>query len=305
MIKSKKKSDASIRVLETLKLLSAKSASVSEIINHLEQTNHEKKVYTNEAILKYINTLKVFGFKFAKEKGKHVLLNAHPKFNFTEDELIGLRLLEKSANQFPEQEVKTRVIDLLNDMQNRFSDETTLMARRIKRHSLKNLEFSDQKYHEMIKKLEMYCLDGQKIKISYKVQKSEVSVIAEPNEINYVGNKVYFSIYNPMSAQVHEIKLDDITEIDQLPLRANPMSITSSVTFILKDRLANAYKLKDNERLLSSNPDGSVVVINQKEDRALLLKRLMRYGENCEVLSPKDLRIDMAELIRATIENYK
>lgn len=304
MIKTKKKSDASIRVLETLKLLSIKNVSIQEIITHLEQTNHEKKVYTNEAILKYINTLKVFGFKFGKENGKYSLLNALVKFNFNESDLLGLKLLDESANIFPEETVKTKIVDFLQDLELHFSNETRMQSRKIKKTKPPKLQPNHKQHSEMIKKLERYCLDGQKIKISYKSTKGVISIIAEPNEINYIGNKIYFSIYNPMSAQIHKIRLNDITGIEQLPLRVNPTNITSSVTFLLKDRLANAYKLKENERLLNTNPDGSIVIINQREDRALLLRRLMRYGENCEVLSPKDLRESMHELIKSTIANY-
>lgn len=81
-------------------------------------------------------------------------------------------------------------------------------------------------------------------------------------------------------------------------------SMFSSVTFRLKDRLAKGYRLRDDEKLLQTKSDGSIIILNQKEDRVLLLKRLMRYGENCEVISPKTLREEMKQMIETTLSNY-
>ena len=60
--------DTGIRVLQTLLLLSKQPLSVQEILNYFKETENE--FYTNEVILKYINTLKVFGFRFLKNKNK-------------------------------------------------------------------------------------------------------------------------------------------------------------------------------------------------------------------------------------------
>ena len=51
--------------------------------------------------------------------------------------------------------------------------------------------------------------------------------------------------------------------------------------------------------------DGSTIIINRKEDRVLLLKRLMRYGGNCEVISPKSFKEEMKQLIELTLSNYR
>ena len=302
----KKKNDTSIRVLQTLMLLSKKSASIQDIIRHFEKIDPQNRVYTNEVILKYINTLKVFGFRFEKEKDKHVLLNVPPRFNFNENELFGLNLLKKFINLFPEDEMKTKTLEFLNDVEHHFGDETSLRMQYIKKPSIKNLQFNYNKNQEKIKELEKYCIDGQKVKILHqKDWQYEIAIIAEPKEINYINNNVYFSVYNPISAEFQDIKIEDIIKVEQLPQKSNSITLPASATFRLKDRLAKAYKLKEDERLLNTDADGSVIIINQKEDRTMLLKRLMRYGENCEVLSPKILREEMRQLIKSTISNYE
>lgn len=303
----KKIGDTSIRVIETLKLLSRQHVSIQDIILYFEQIDPQNRIYTNEVILKYINTLKVFGFKFIKEKDKYVLLNAPPKFDFNELEIQGFYLTEKLADMFPEESVKREIHTLLQELEKKFNDNTKLLAYNIKKPQVINLKFNFNynKYKDTIKELEKYCSEKQKLKIMYKNNiRVKTSAIVEPNEIKYLGNEVYFNVYNPLSAQIHDIKLSDIEKIEQLPLKSNTVNILSNVTFKLIDRLAKTYILKEGERLLQINPDGSIIIINQKEDRTLLLKRLMRYGENCEIISPKTLLEEMHQLIKSTLSNY-
>lgn len=68
MKKVKKIGDTSVRVLETLKFLSQDKLAIQEILKQFEKVDPNNKIYTSEAILKYINTLKVFGFRFIKKK---------------------------------------------------------------------------------------------------------------------------------------------------------------------------------------------------------------------------------------------
>ena len=144
-----------------------------------------------------------------------------------------------------------------------------------------------------------------KLKITYKNDPdAEISIIAEPNEIKYKKNKVYFSIYNPLSAQIQDIDLNDIIEIKQLPLKLNPTNMLSTTTFCLKGALAKSYTLHEGERLLQIKTDGSTVILNQKEDKTLLLKRLMRYSANCELIAPKSLREKMIKMIEETLAHY-
>lgn len=302
---SKKVSDTSIRVLETLKILSSRSASIQDIIRHFEKINPNNRIFTNEVILKYINTLKVFGFRFIKEKDKYVLLNTPVTFDFDEKDLAAMSLVETFSKNFPEEKIKTEITTFFQDLEKRFSDNTRLMSHNLARTDFRKNEFDYSKYLHKIKEYEAYCLGGQRLKITYKCQGEGVkSEMVEPNEIKYFGKDIFLSVYNPLSAQVQDVNFNSILKVEQLPLKSNQATILSSVTFKLKDRLAKAYRLHEGEKVMEITADGSIVVINQKEDRILLLKRLMRYGENCEVISPKNLREEMRQLIKKTLNNY-
>lgn len=306
MNKYKKTCDTSIRVLETLKLLSNNIASIQDIIRHFEKIDPNNRIYTNEVILKYINTLKVFGFRFAKEKDKYVLLNTISQFNFNEKDLKSLCILEKFAQSFPEEKIKSELNKYMQELEKRFDDNTRLLAHNISKPDFTPLRNDYSKYSAQIKTYEKYCLDEQKLKITYKNQNNQkISMMVEPNEIKYLGNEVFLSVYNPSTAEISDININSVVDITQLPLKSNPTNIYSSVTFRLKDRLAKAYRLHDGEELLRLESDGSTIILNKKEDRTLLLKRLMRYGEYCEVISPKNLREQMKQIIKATLNNYQ
>lgn len=301
----KKTCDTSIRVLETLKILYKESASIQDIINYFEKFDPNNRIYTNEVILKYINTLKVFGFRFIKEKDKYVLLNVPSQFDFDEKDLKAIYLIEKFSELLPEERIKAELSRFLRELEKRFSDNTKLLSHNIVKPEFINLEIDYSKYSKQIKKYEQYCIDGQRLKITYKNQnRVETSVMVEPSEIKYRGNEVYLSVYNSVSAQIQDINFNSILKVEQLPLKSNPKSMLASVTFQLKGRLAKSYKLHEGEKLLQMKTDGSIIILNQKEDQILLLKRLMRYGENCEVISPKNLREEMKQMIKATLSNY-
>ncbi len=305
MKKPKKTGDACIRVLETLKFLYKKNASVQDIINHFEKIDPNNRIYTNEVILKYINTLKVFGFRFIKQKDKYVLLNSPDRFNFDKDDLKSLYLLENSAKLMPEEKLKEEINNFLHELEKRFDDNTRLLSHSITKPDFINfLDYT--KFQKQIKEYEKYCLDGQRIKVVYKTKtETQTASMVEPNEIKYLGNEVFLSVYNPISAQIQDINFNSIIKVEQLPLKSKAKNMLASVTYKIKDNLARAYKLREGEKLLQINPDGSVIILNQQEDQSLLLKRLMRYGENCEVISPKNLREEMKQLIKSTLRNYK
>ncbi|MDD3436693.1 MAG: WYL domain-containing protein [Candidatus Gastranaerophilales bacterium] len=305
MKKPKKVTATSVRVLETLKILYEKSSSVQDIIHYFENSDYENKVYTSEAILKYINTLKVFGMRFAKEKDKYKLLTSPCQFHFDEKDLNAIRLIEKFSNLLPEKGTQCEINGFLQDLEKRFSDKTRLIAHNVTKPDFREIKTGYNKYLKQISECEQYCADGLKLKITYKnYQGKELSIIAEPNDIKYLGQEIYLSVYNPVSAQIQDINFSSILKIEQLPQKATHIGMLSSVTFELKDRLAKAYKLHEGEKLLQKKSDGNIIISNQKEDRTLLLKRLMRYGEYCEVISPKSFREEIKEMIKRTLDNY-
>ena len=105
--------------------------------------------------------------------------------------------------------------------------------------------------------------------------------------------------------RVYEIPVEDIKSVKQVSDSVSPLSVPMTVVYRIKNRLALNYKLRDNENLDKIEDDGSKIIINKGEDLNNLLKRLMKYGTECELVSPKFMREEMIELINKTLSNYK
>jgi len=291
--------------METLKFLVKNNASVQDIINHFEKIDPNNRIYTSEVIIKYINTLKVFGYRFAKNKDKYVLLNFPNQIDLNEEDLKTIYFVENLINEVHEEIIKEDINSFFQSLERRFSDNTRMLAKKLAKPTYKTLDFNYEKYSKKIKKYEKYCNEGQKLKITYKLMcEPEMSIIAEPKEIKYKKDEVFLCVYNALTAQIQDLNFNNIKEIKQLPIRSNKTNILSSSTFKLKGDLTVSYRLHDGEKLLQIESDGSKVILNNKEDKRFLLKRLIRYGLNCEVISPKSLRQEMAEIIANTLKNY-
>ena len=63
--------------------------------------------------------------------------------------------------------------------------------------------------------------------------------------------------------------------------------------------------MKEWEHLDKIESDGNKIIINKNEDFNILLKRLMKYGTECELISPRFLREEMINLINKTLSNYQ
>ena len=89
---------------------------------------------------------------------------------------------------------------------------------------------------------------------------------------------------------------DDIEMIEVLPLKVNNITITNSVVFEVYGGLVGNYRLRDCEKVQSFS-DSVKVIVNSGEDKDLLLKRLMKYGENCKIISPKSFQMEFKQKI--------
>ncbi len=300
----KKVSATPKRVVETLKILYNAPAGMHDIINYFEKADSKNRIYTNEVVLKYINTFKVFGLKFIKDKDKYVMLNTPKPYNFSQNSLEAVYLIKLLINSFPEEKIKIEVGDFLQRLEQHFSDSTRVAACNLKRRDFVSFEFDYSKYSNKIKEYEKYCTEGQRIKVFFEGKNGLESLMLEPVEIKYAGKELFLRGYNPVYAHIRDINFDLIKKIEQLPLRSNRINFSYSATFELKDRLAKAYRLHEGEELIEVKSNRNIIILSKKDDKELLLKRLMRYGELCEIISPKSLREEMKERIKSALSRY-
>ena len=88
-----------------------------------------------------------------------------------------------------------------------------------------------------------------------------------------------------------KILTDNLQKIEILPVKVKSSGITETVVFEVYDGLAFNYRLRDCERIQTFS-DNKKVIINCGEDRKQLIRRLLKYGENCKVLLPKTFQAE-------------
>lgn len=303
---TKEMNNTCVRVLETLKYLSEGQVSISDIIKHFESNDPNKRVYSHVAILKYLNTLKVFGFKIDKVKDKYILKNFPFTINFSEDDLKGIIILKESLNSFPERKTKEELSKFFNDIEMRFDKNARTLYEDLQSNLHRDFSSDYGDFANKIRIYEKYCMDNQKLKITYKdVSNGETTLLCDPKEIKYDINKIYFIVYNPSYGTSLDILINDIIEVSQLPSIASNSILQMKVIYKLKGELAKRYRLRDNEQLQAKESCGDVLIINENEDKNLLLRRLLRYNSLCEVISPRFFREEMINTIDKMLANYE
>lgn len=293
--------EAGLRVLELLKVVANRPVSSAALLTILE--NKTENIYRKEVINKYLNTLKLVGLNVEKIKGKYVLLDSIEKTDFCEKDLALILFLKDYIKKLHNETFKDNFYEAFQILERTFSTKTKNL---IKSKTIKpyvpgqNVVLKD----ENVKKYEKYCKELLKTIILYKEDStaSAKSYTVSPLKVVYKKGKAVFVGYCNEESDYKEFIIDNILESKQTPQKS-ASNYPSSVTFKLKGRLKDSYVLKEEEKIIQYGSD-FIVVSNKIEDRTLLVKRLLRYYDKCEILYPKECRQKMVRLIEEMEDIY-
>lgn len=293
-------------MFQFLKLLTQGPVDFNVVLDIFSDETTEGKSNPHVALNKYLNTLKIFGIKVQKKQNKYYLLSSPYKINLNADDLTSLNIIKNTLELLPNGKHKKNIETFIKNLEIRFSEETQATAKAI--NSTQNLDytFNFSELKEQIKQCEEYCQQNHKLEITYTDIKGKLNhIICSPVELKYQKRKICICVNIQNEGRIVEIPIDNIKSINQLPSTNNNQITTTTITFKLKNRLAQNYKLREWERIEKFEPNGDIIVVNKNEDQDLLLRRLMRYGNSCVILYPKFIKERMLELINKTLENYK
>lgn len=296
--------DGCIKIFKLLELLYQDKADYQSVINiFIDDFNEDQTTNNIQVVLnKYLNTLKVFGLNVVKENNKFILKNGLYSIPFTQDDLKTIGILTKLSQNFPDKNISQNIQNLLQKLDFRMNENDKNKLKNISKNYNFSFYYSD--LEEKINYCEQICKENFVIIIIYLKGGKEEKCKCYPKEIFYEPNKAFLNVYDPISHENINIQIDNILTIAKQPQIANSTELATTVVYKLKNRLAKTYKIKENEYSNGLDSEGSLVIINKNEPFDLLLKRLMRYSFNCEIISPKHLRDKMIEQINKTLENY-
>lgn len=300
--KNIKISNAGYRMLEVLKILCKKPLTAQEMLFFLEDVTDNS--YRKELILKYINTLKLLGLDIVKVDGKYLLNRSLESIDFDKNDLSLMKFIQRYVSKIPSKDLQDNISDSLNVMERNFSSKTTNLINNfhIKSYKITKPTFA---YCENIKKIEQYCKDELKIELTYKsnIDKSEQKYCLAPIKIVYKKEKAFLIAFNLDTKEYKEFWIKNIMEVKQLPQK-HTQCLPISILFKLKNRLAKSYVLKPNEVVLEYGKD-FLIISNKGEDKEMLMKRLLRYYDQCEILYPKAYREQMVNIIECMENLYE
>ncbi len=312
MGKKLKISSTAYRVLLLLLKLNEKNMSIDELNFVFSEEPEVARYFSKDVIVKYINTLRTAGYIIerptASSNYRYVLKKAPVKINFSDEEITTLALLKnysislqqdkyiKNFNSFIEKLVRympqEQVTNLNEQLEVKIYDEIINKFR---------------EYSDLIKKIEQYIIENQRVELKYKPDRGreEAFALARLQKIKYEANNVKISYYDLVAGQNNSVNIADITHIRQLPSISGEGQALCPVIFKLRNKLAKVYRPYENEKISEiSLKAGEITVTSYSEDIDFLLQRLLKYGENCELIYPKPIRNKMIKLIDSTLENY-
>lgn len=304
MNKSEKNFDAGLRVLEVLKVMLNENLKKIELIEKLKNNSVVECVYTQEAFVKYFNTLEALGFELERVKNNYILANALFKIDLSkeEKELLEKLILESKSlyNKNIELNVKTAVNKINKYISPKFTNE-----------QLSNLFDNESKFdsdvvnNNLLLSIKNMIADNLLVKIKFRKNKNLIEeTIVELKEIVEKNNRRFVLCYLPDLARNIKINIDSIIELNQLPKKSKGTTCLNSVVFELYGRLVSSYKLKPSEKVINFS-NNCITVSNTAEDKDTLLRRLLKYGENCKIITPKSMQNELLDLTNEMLKNLE
>lgn len=276
--------DSCVRVLEFLKLLTKEDIDIKE----LEYDKKFKDIEAPETFLKYISTLEASEIDVRKIEKKYSLCKFLEEIELDDKEIDLIVTVRKAFDACCLEKER----GFLDQFLSKLLKSLTLNSKQkldLKLKSLKNSE-TNRKIAAIANDFQKYVDLAQKLKITYD---GETSIVI-PKGVEIYEDRVLLDVYNPKKAENYKFLTHNIEKIEILPIRVVPVNVTYSVVFEVYGRLIVNYRLRDGERVESFS-DEKKVIINTGEDKKALIKRLMKYGENCKITSPKFLQQEMLD----------
>lgn len=281
---SQKKNLSSMQVIKTLQVLLEGNFTMSELIEKLNQ-NEEEPVFNNSVISKYINTCRFCGIEIPKIHNKYFVTSMPFGLELTN---IDINLLESMQNL-----VKNEMTKKYNKLFNSFIEK-------LNRYSNKKIARVEKATYQLTSELfENAVADRRKIQLLFK---NRVIMECIPIKITEVKGKTYFNVfYKNRERMIDSARVSGLEVMKQKFLQNFN---DESVIFLIRDDLAARYDLRENEQYTKTDRIGWKAISNCGENKEVLLSRLLRYDDKCEIISPKTYRDEMKQILDSTLSNY-
>jgi len=315
MDKKLKISSTAYRVLLLLSHLNKGECNVEYLNDVFSSDKLTSRYFSKEVILKYISTLRAAGYDISKpgqaNNYKYELNKSPVLINLSTNQLKNLATMLYYAESLHQNKLIYNYNSFLKKIKKLLSEkQIAYLNRELKkqRENPDKIYFRHALYKKLIKKLEKFISENQRVTLKYKslYSEQELKIVLELKSLKYEHAEVFLIGYNPIIDQTHSIRLGQILEIKQLPTKSQYSQVLSPVLFNLKGVMAKVYRPYENEKITQVNESQNLITVAAYvDDKTMLVKRLLKYGENCEVIYPKHVREEICQIINDAINNYQ
>lgn len=299
---TEKYNDACVKLFEFIKMLYEDEAEFRKVIDLISDGKYDGTSNTHVTLNKYLNALKIFGINVKKINNKYKILTPLYKMQFCEEDLKCISKIKNVKDNLPEGNQKKQLQKFLRNLEIRFDENTKKLSKDI---NVCNNNPTLNLLNENFKLCEKFCQEQHKLEIIYTdSQNNEINLLCTPSETSIYRKKVTLKVIGNNGSRIYDIPFENIKFIKQLPSSTNSTILLTTIVYRIKNRLAKNYRLREWEKLENKETNGNLVIVNKGEDFNILLKRLMRYGAECEIISPKFFKEEMKNLINKTLSNY-
>lgn len=301
---NEKLNNGCLKIFKFLNLLYEDKAYYEDVINIFKDEVNEQSDNNLQVVLnKHINTLKVFGIKIEKQNGKYILESSLFTMCLTKSDLKSISILSKAVENLPDDKCKKNIEDFIKAIQLRMNNDDKYTLTNYANNY--NFPFYYQDINSQIETCKKICEKHCITEITYKKNKKIIKIICQPLELIYDTKTVHILVHDRKKYAQQKIALPNILNIVECPSNCSEKTISTTVVFRLKGKLAKIYRMRSHEYLRDKEPDGSIVIVNKDEPFDELIARLMKYMNLCEIISPQFMRDKMIETINETLKKYK
>ncbi len=302
--------------------------SLPEINRHLGTNPWVGRAYNLDTLSKYVYTLRMAGCHIARASNRNgyqyeLMENPFP-LSFEPDEVEVAGKLLTLLSQQPDNEL-TRDYQAFLLMCSLITPDS---ADKLKIGSIPALE--DGGRRQLLNRYQDYCREAFQLQIAYRgaIHREAVAIESscalmsgpskgayhaiefqseegpgnrmnpdlsllchvEPQDVIVQNRHLYLCALDCDSNEPLVLDIEAIDSVKQLSTKNRRMKKSAwTVTFALYGRLAKSYSPYPQEWIVSQN-EYELRVRSHEQNTEALMNRLMKYGELCQVLSPKPLR---------------
>lgn len=283
-----------------LMLVRYRSLNMMELNRHLSENPLIGRAYNSETLTKYINTLREVDCDIPRSTSRndysYELRRTPFPLQLEAGELqVAQKLFALLASQ-PDEGLFKGYQDFVEQLS--WSSESAWLVDQELMAKVPLPELSHR--WAQFRTYRAYCQAAFTLEITYDSEGKQTHLLLEPHEVVEREQRILLVGMDCHSQQQKSLDVESIRAVRQLPSKNRRPSSYTNVTFALYGRLAKSYRLYPDEKIVYRS-ETEIHVKARVLETSGLMGRLLKYGNQCQVLYPECLRDSMRQHISALL----